>query len=731
MKKLLLLLCVILFSGITLKATNPPDEGMWLPMFIEKLNYSDMQKMGLKLTAEQIYSVNNSSIKDAIVGLGSSQMGDMNFCTAEIVSAEGLMFTNHHCVYDMVQTHSTVENDILTKGFWARNQKEEIPNEGITASILMRMEDVTEKILENVTDKMTEQQRSAKIKEAISKIEKEASEKGKYRANVKEFFGGNEFYLMVYEVFKDVRLVGVPPSSIGKYGGDTDNWMWPRHTGDFGLLRIYSGPDGEPAEYSKDNVPLKPRHFLPVSIKGVENNDFSMIWGFPGTTDRYLTSWGVKQAIDITNPATVKIRDKKLAIMKEDMNSSDAIRIMYAAKYAQTANYWKYYIGQTRGLKKLSVYDKKKQLEKDFTEWLNQSSERKEKYGNALSLIEEGYKEMDNLALSVTFLNEAAFQGPELIYFCVGAMQLYSYLENNPKEKNSKTALALAQAFKSSIDEHFKNYNLETDKKLYAALLKMYYEDVPKEQHPEIFNDIMGKKYKGDFEKFAEDVYKTSVFVDKKKLEAFLDKPDFKVISNDLGYKTFNAILKTYFEMSGNINKTKTKVDKGNRLFLAGIREMQPNKVFYPNANSTLRFTYGKIGDYVPSDAVHYNYYTTIEGIMEKEDPKNDEFIVDEKLKELYLKKDYGQYADKEGKLKVCFISNNDITGGNSGSPVMNAEGHLIGIAFDGNWEAMSGDIAFEPELQRTISVDIRYVLFVIDKLAGAQNIINELTIVK
>ena len=731
MKRLLLSLFVIVLLSITARATNPPDEGMWLPMFIENLNYSDMQKMGLKLTAEQIYSVNNSCVKDAVVGLGNAEMPTGFFCTGEIVSDEGLMFTNHHCVFDMVQKHSTVENDILTNGFFSQRKEDEMPNEGVTASVLIRMEDVSGKVLANVTKDLTEQQRSSKVREIISKIEKEASEDGKYTASVKPFFNGNEFYLMVYQVFKDVRLVGAPPSSIGKFGGDTDNWMWPRHTGDFGILRIYTGPDGKPATYSKDNIPYKPKHSLPISIKGVENNDFSMIWGFPGNTDRYLTSWGVKQAIEITNPATVKIRDKKLAIMKEDMNTSDALRLKYASKYAQSANYWKYFIGQTRGLKRLNVIEKKQKLESDFTKWVNENDERKAKYGEALKLIQEGFTEKEKYALSLTFLNEAAFQGPELIYYCYGAMQLGKALESNPKAKNDEAIMALAKEFKKTVDEHFKDYNLETDKKLYVALMKMYYEDVPKDQHPDIFAEINGKKYKGDFQKFADDVYKTSVFVDKAKLEAFLDKPDFKTLDKDLGYKTFNSILKKYFDLQGSINKINSKINQGNRLFVAGIREMQPKKVFYPNANSTLRFTYGKVGDYKAADAVHYNYYTTIDGVMEKEDPKNEEFIVDKRLKDLYAKKDYGQYADKDGNLRVCFISNNDITGGNSGSPVMNANGELIGLAFDGNWEAMSGDIAFEPEIQRTISVDIRYVLFIIDKVGGAKNIIKELNIVK
>ena len=594
MKRLLLLLVIVIIS-ITVKGTNPPDEGMWLPILMDMMNYSDMQKMGLKLTKEQIYSINKSSIKDAVVGLGNSESPTSFFCSSGIVSTQGLMFTNHHCVYEMLQSHSTVENDILSNGFWALNKSEELPNEGFTASILLRMEDVTERVLASVTKEMTEQERKNKTREVITKIEKEAGLDGKYAANVKSVFEGNGYYLMVYEVYKDVRLVGAPPSSIGKFGGDSDNWMWPRQTGDFGILRIYTGPDGKPATYSKNNIPLKPKYAFPISLKGEENNDFTLVCGFPGSTDRYLTSWGVKQAIEITNPASIKIRDKKLAILREDMNSSDAIRIKYVSKYATSANYWKYFKGQTEVLKNLNVYENKKKLESEFNNWLNQKSERREKYGDPLKLIEEGYTEMGKYSLSTTFLNEAAFQGPEIIYFCVGAMQLQSALEKDPKAKNDNNNIqSLAQGFKKTIDEYFKNYNLDTDKKLFVALMKMYYTDVPKDQLPDIFNEI-NDNYKGDFQKFANEVYKTSIFVDKVKLIGFLDDPNFKTIDKDLGYKTFNSILKKYFEMSGTINKINEKINQGNRLFIAGIREMQPDKDFYPDANSTLRYSYGKI----------------------------------------------------------------------------------------------------------------------------------------
>lgn len=720
MKKIILPLMFALLLGSKVHAAVP-DEGMWLPMLVERLNYVDMQKAGLHLTADEIYSINHSSMKDAIVSLGF-------FCTAEVVSDEGLLLTNHHCGYDAIQSHSSVEHDYLTDGFWAMSKDQELPNKDLTATFLIRMEDVTDMVLNGVTDNMSEDERAAKIEAASSKLEKEASEQGKYDVNVKSFFDGNEYYMFVYQTYKDVRLVGAPPSSVGKFGGDTDNWMWPRHTGDFSMFRIYTAPDGSPAEYSKNNIPLKPKYSLPVSLKGVKKDDFTMIWGYPGRTDRYLTSYGVELAIDQTNPAIVKIRDEKLSIMKEFMDANSQVKIQYASKYAQTSNYWKYFIGQTRGLKKLDVKSKKQAIEEAFAKWVNEDSNRKEKYGNTLSNIKAGYTELKNYNLSIKYLEEALLQGPELIYFSYNAFKLYALLQS-PKGQEKAIADAVAE-FKETSKEFFKDFYQPCDKKLFAEMLKMYYKDVPKEQHPSVFTDVVAKKYKLDFDKFADAVYKKSILADSSRLYAFLSKPSFKVLDKDLGFRTMSSVVTTYFNITQLLKPAEEKVNKGDRLFVAGLREMNSEKVYYPNANSTMRMTYGKVGDYFPADAVHYDFITTLDGVMEKEDSTNEDFIVPGKLKELWKKKDYGNYA-QDGKLITCFITNTDITGGNSGSPVINGDGQLIGIAFDGNWEAMSGDIAYEPQLQRTICVDIRYVLFMIDKYAGATNLIKEMTLVK
>tara|TARA_B100000953_G_scaffold47515_1_gene36241 strand:- start:46 stop:1923 length:1878 start_codon:yes stop_codon:yes gene_type:complete len=536
--------------------------------------------------------------------------------------------------------------------------------------------------------------------------------------------------LLVYETFKDVRLVGAPPSSIGKFGGDTDNWMWPRHTGDFSLFRIYMAPDGSPSEYAEENIPYKPKHFLPISLDGVNNGDYTMIYGFPGRTDRYLTSYGVKEAVEQSGPTIVDIRSEKLAIMKEAMDKSSKTKIQYAAKYAQTSNYWKYFIGQGRGLKRLRVYEKKKEIEDNFRVWVaNGDDKRQAKYGDALDLIEDAYFANRKINVARTYLNEAIFQGAEILYFSFMMNNLVGELVNM-KDANKQKKI---KEIKNTAKDFYKDYNAKVDQELLSAMLEMYYQNIPKSQHPDIFQKIEKQHFglkKLDFDYYAKKVFKNSIFSSRAKCYDFLKNPSAKKIGKDPAHKTLMSIYNFYLENHyPKRKKIRADLGKGNRLFIAGLREMNPDKKYYPNANSTMRLTYGNVGDYQPGNAMMYDYFTTIDGIMEKEDPTNEEFIVPEKLKQLYKIGDYGKYGDEEGNLRINFISNNDITGGNSGSPVINAWGELVGTAFDGNWEAMSGDIAFENQVQRTISVDIRYIMFIIDKFAGATHLIDEMII--
>ena len=700
------------------------DEGMWLPQLLQSLNEEDMKASGLQLTAADLYSINQSSLKDAIVSLGG-------FCTAEMISNEGLMLTNHHCAFDAIQTHSTVSNDYLEDGFWAMRRSAELKNEGLTATFLISVESVTERVLAEIDELTTsEPDRKKKIAEAIKNIIAETTEDNNYNAKIKSFFGGNEYYLLVYEIFKDVRLVGAPPSSIGKFGGDTDNWMWPRHTGDFALFRVYTAPDGSPAEYSEENIPLKPKHFLPISLDGVNNGDYTMIYGFPGRTDRYLTSYGVKEAIEQSGPTIVDIRSKKLAIMKSFMDKSSKIKIQYAAKYAQTSNYWKYFIGQSKGLKRMRVYEKKKEIEDNFRVWVASGDEkRQKKYSKALDLIEDAYFTNKKINVTRTYLNEAIFRGAEILYF---SFTINNMVNRLPKE-DGKERRKQINAIKSAGKDFYKDYNAELDENLLSAMLEMYYYNIPKSQHPEVLQKIEKQHFglkKLDFDFYAKKVFKKSVFSNRVTFYDFLNSVSIKKIEKDPAYKTLKSIHN--FWMSNHYpvrTQIRADLEKGNRLFIAGLREMNPEIKYYPNANSTMRLTYGNVGDYQPGNAMMYDYFTTIDGIMEKEDPTNEEFIVPEKLKQLYKIGDYGKYGDEEGNLRINFISNNDITGGNSGSPVINAWGELVGTAFDGNWEAMSGDIAFENQVQRTISVDIRYIMFIIDKFAGATHLIDEMII--
>ncbi|MFC2106979.1 S46 family peptidase [Bacteroidota bacterium] len=728
MKRLFIVLIAFLAIGVKGFTSTPPDEGMWLPIFVERLNYVDMEKMGLQLTAEEIYSINSSSLKDAIVGLSRGSTPRGFFCTGEIVSDKGLIFTNHHCGYNYIQKHSTIAHDYLADGFWAESYDEELENPGMSATFFREMEDVTDSIIPFLSDTMTEGQRSTKVGEIMGKLKKRASEDGKYHVVIKGFFGGNEYYLFVYEVYTDIRLVGAPPSSVGKFGGDTDNWMWPRHTGDFSIFRVYTAPDGSAADFAKENVPMTPKHHLPVSVAGYEKGDFAMIWGYPGGTDRYLTSYGINFNLEHYNPNIIKILGAKLEVWKKYMDADPKVKIQYASKYAGSANGWKYYIGQDRGLKKLDVYGQKQELEKRFQKWVNADPERKEKYGDVLENYKEAYEEMGKDFKKLIYTALAA-NGAEILGFARGYGQLAELLEQKTDEA---IVTETTDELKESSAAYFKNYNEAADENVMAAMFKIYYEDMPHDFLPVEFTNMV-KKYKEDFTAMAADIFENSVFSNQEKVDAFLAKPKAKTIEKDPAYILSNAFIAKLGEARGGYGAATAKLAPNDRLFIDGLRKMDPDKVFYPDANSTMRLSYGTVEPYKAADAVYYDYVTTLAGVMEKEDPNNDEFIVEEKLKELYKNKDFGQYAsivNGEETVVTCFLTTHDITGGNSGSPVINAKGELIGLAFDGNWEAMSGDIAFAPELQRTINVDVRYVLFIIDKYAGAQRLIDELDIV-
>ena len=719
MKKNLLVLLIVGLLSTTFVGKVKADEGMWLPFLIKRLNYVDMQKEGLKLTPEEIYSANHASIKDAIIQLG-------NGCTGEIVSAEGLILTNHHCGFGSIQSHSTVEHDYLTDGFWAMTKEQELPNPGFFVKFLIRIDDVTGKVLEHVSDDMTEDQRADAIKGVISQLKSENSEGGKYDVVIKPFFNGNEYYMFVMQTYNDVRLVGAPPSSIGKFGGDTDNWMWPRHTGDFSMFRVYTAPDGSPAPYSKENIPMQPKHFLPISLDGVQENDFAMIMGYPGHTDRYMTSYGIKHNLDLVYPTRIAIRRAKLDIYAAAMKEDPKVRIQYASKYARVSNYWKNFIGMTKGLNKLKVADQKKATEDKLEEWIKQSPERIEKYGNALTDIEEAYKTINKYTVAKYYYYEAIKYGPEIINASAPYAKLLTELQKeNPDQKKIEEMTA---SLRKKADKFFHDYNMPTDRNLWAKMMEMYHQNVTKDQQAPFIIEY-SNEYKLDYTKMAEKVYSKTIFCDKGKLMAFLDKPEAKTLEEDPAFMAMKSFNESFAQLKKDTKVATEELHRGNRLFIDALRHMEKDKKFYPDANFTMRLTYGQVNGYDAADAVHYRYYTTIEGIMQKEDPNNPEFVVAPKLKELYKTKDYGVYGNGET-LHVCFLTNNDITGGNSGSPVMNGKGELIGLAFDGNWEAMSGDIAFEPELQRTISVDIRYVLFIIDKFAGATNLIEEMSLV-
>lgn len=718
MKKFISLF-IIIVACLGLKA-NPPDEGMWVLPLIEKLNIGKMTELGLKLSAEDIYSLNKASIKDAIVIFGGG-------CTGEIVSSQGLLLTNHHCGYGQIQAHSSVEHDYLKDGYWAMTKEQELPNPGLSVTFLVSMEDVTDQVLANVKAGMSEQERSSAINEIRSSIETKATGGTGYRATVSSFYGGNYFYLLVYERYTDVRFVGAPPSSIGKFGFDTDNWEWPRHTGDFSVFRVYSGPDGKPAPFSTENIPLKPKYWLPVSIKDLNKGDYAMILGYPGRTQRYATSYEVDELLKITNPNRIKIRGTRQEILMADMQADQKINIQYASKYSGSSNYWKYSIGQNNQLKALNVPAKKQQIENQFNTWVAADPDRKAKYGEALNMIRtsiEGRAEFQN---AQQYISECFNQGCEILSLNMVASSLINVL----KEGDTGKITDLTNRMKNFIGSFYKDYNPPTDKKAMKAMLKLYRADVPVKFQPDFYVNIVDKKFKGSIDRYVDDLFARSVFASETKLSAFLNKPVLKILENDPVYLAASSISKVSSEVSKNLSQFDANLTTGRRLWIAALREMTPDKTLYPDANSTMRLTYGTIQDYDPKDAVTYKYYTTLQGVVDKYKPGDYEFDVPQRLIDLNNKKEFGRYASPKGFMPVCFLTTNDITGGNSGSPVMNGNGELIGLAFDGNWEAMSGDIAYETELQRTIAVDIRYVLWIMDVYAGAGHLVNEMTIVK
>ena len=711
----------LLVAGIILTTHySKADEGMWLLPLLEELNMSDMEQLGIQLTAEQIYSINHSSIKDAIVIFGRG-------CTGEIVSPDGLLFTNHHCGYDQIQQHSTVEHDYLKDGYWAMDRSEELPNPDLMVRFLERIEDVSGKIFEELSDTMTEENRRSQIKETVKRLEQEASEGEKYDAVVRSLFDGNEYYLFVYTVFRDVRFVGAPPSAIGKFGYDTDNWEWPRHTGDFSVFRVYTAPDGSPAEYSPDNIPLKPKYFLPISLEGMELDDFAFILGYPGRTNRYLSSYGIREKMDVINTNRIRIRGNRLDLLMKDMQNDPKIRIQYASKYFRSSNYWKYSIGQNQGLRTLKIIDKKEMEEAAFQQWVEEDSMRNVKYGSILNEIKEIYAGKKSAEQNFNAINETFFTACELIGFLADFQYLRVMLTMDDFE--TEEIRKEIEDLKDQARDFFKDYHLPTDLKVTKNMFSLYREMISPGRLPEIYDQI-DKKYKGDVDRFVDHMFAKTLFTDEDKVLNFLENPSLKVLAKDKAFQVANSIMRKYFEEYNILNAIDTKLQRDERLYLAGRMKMNPDLKYYPDANFTMRLTYGSVQNYSPRDAVHYDEFTFLKGVMEKEDTTNFEFIVPHRLKELYTNKDYGIYGIGE-RMPVCFITNNDITGGNSGSPVLNARGELVGLAFDGNWEAMSGDIAFEPDIQRCICVDIRYVLFIIDKFAGAHYLINELELVE
>lgn len=698
------------------------DEGMWLLPQI-KQNSAKMKELGLKLDAVDIYNPDSTSLKDAIVIFGGG-------CTGEVISPNGLILTNHHCGYGAIQQHSTVEKDYLKDGFWAMSYNEEVPTPGLSVTFIDKIVDVTDIVKAELAKDTDPNSMNFLSPSYLNGLIKGFTADGKVEdipfttTEIKPFYNGNKYYMYYKKIYNDVRMVGAPPSSIGKFGFDTDNWMWPRHTGDFSLFRVYADKNGNPAEYSADNEPLKAKKYLKISLGGIKENDYAMIMGFPGSTSRYMTSWEVEERVT-DNDMRIKVRGARQDVLLKEMLADPKVNIQYASKYARSSNYWKNSIGMNRGIQKLDVIGRKEKEQEAFKKWaLENNYPQYAAAVDSLQKIVEGRKE---LRYQANALSEAILGGIEFARAPHNLTDLANALKKKDKAEVAKQLESLQKAYDGFAN---KDYNPEVDRKVAKTMMKLYKELVPASQRPDIFA-VIDSKYKGNTDLFVEDVFTNSVFANQANFDKFKAKPSVKALENDPMILFSQSVMNKAGQLSAALKATNDGFNNARRAFMEGYLLENKDKPTYPDANFTIRMTYGSIKPYEPADGAFYNYYTTLKGVMQKEDPNNFEFIVPEKLKELYGSKDYGRYAMADGRMPVAFLSTNDITGGNSGSPVMNDKGELIGTAFDGNWEAMSGDLVFEPDLQRTISVDIRYTLFIIDKYAGCKRLIEEMEIVE
>ncbi|MEO0725004.1 MAG: S46 family peptidase [Bacteroidota bacterium] len=697
-------------------------EGMWLPLLLSELNESEMRAMGMKMTAEDIYSINKGSLKDAIVHFGG-------FCTGEVISSEGLVLTNHHCGYGQIQSHSSLENNYLEDGFWAMDKSEELSNPGLFVTFIVRIEDITEKVLGVLSDDMSEADREGALSKIYEQIKAGTPIEEYQDIRIRPFFHGNQYFLFVTETYNDVRLVGAPPSSIGKFGADTDNWEWPRHTGDFSLFRIYTGPDGKPAEYSEDNIPMKPRYHLPVSLDGVAEGDFTLVFGFPGRTDEYLPSVAIQQRVEMLNPTRVQIRDRSLKILDQAMRKDPSARIQYASKQSRIANAWKKWKGESQGIEAVDGIGKRKMMEQEFTAALEANSDFPAEYSKLLPQFEQLYSKIAEFAYSRAVIEEIVYRNVELFRLTTTLKRYVNILDNNGEEALKERLPRLT----SYLEGYYKDYNADIDQEIATAVLKYYYKGMPTGRTAPFAADQF--EYAGnDMDVLVNKIYSSSYLTKGDRvLNALAKNPVgfIQQVKGDYAYQyiqeilTFSegAVFDPYREVMDEINQVQ-------RQYMAALMEVFPDRRFYPDANSTMRVTYGKVEGYTWNEEQTFDYSTYLDGVIDKYVPGDYEFDVPEKLRTLHSEKDYGQYADQEGRLPVCFLGSNHTTGGNSGSPAIDASGNLVGLNFDRTWHSTMSDVNYDPSICRNIMVDARYILFIIDKFAGAGHLVEEMTLV-